>query len=86
MSREITKLFTDVDVQQHLCRLLVKCLAVSFQLLFKNKNLSDLESMERKTTFVDLNDNKVNLRAYKGKKIIIMILHMQQTMSLDLII
>ena len=37
----------------------------------KNKNLSDLESMERKTTFVDLNDNKVNLRAYKGKKIII---------------
>ena len=27
--------------------------------------------MERKTTFVDLNDNKVNLRAYKGKKIII---------------
>jgi len=37
----------------------------------KNKNVSDLESMERKTTFVDLNDNKVNLRAYKGKKIII---------------
>ena len=26
--------------------------------------------MERKTTFVDLNDNKVNLRAYKGKKIV----------------
>ena len=37
----------------------------------KNKNLSDLESMERKTTFVDLKDNKVNLRAYKGKKIVI---------------
>lgn len=27
--------------------------------------------MERKTTFVDLNDNKVNLRSYKGKKIVI---------------
>ncbi|MDA9628341.1 TlpA family protein disulfide reductase [Flavobacteriaceae bacterium] len=37
----------------------------------KNKNISDLEYMERKTTFVDLNDNKVNLRSYKGKKIVI---------------
>ena len=37
----------------------------------KNKNVSDLESMQYKTTFVDLNDNKVNLIAYRGKKIVI---------------
>ena len=37
----------------------------------KNKNVSDLEFMELKTTFVDLNDNKVDLTTFKGKKIII---------------
>lgn len=37
----------------------------------KNKTISDLESIQLKTSFVDLNDTKVDLTAYKGKKIVI---------------
>ena len=37
----------------------------------KNKTVSDLESIQLKTSFVDLNDTKVDLTAYKGKKIVI---------------
>tara|TARA_B100001142_G_scaffold177712_1_gene177394 strand:+ start:283 stop:711 length:429 start_codon:yes stop_codon:yes gene_type:complete len=33
--------------------------------------LSDLESIQIKTSFVDLNDNIVDLTAFKGKKIVI---------------
>ncbi|MDC6480365.1 TlpA disulfide reductase family protein [Flavobacteriaceae bacterium] len=37
-----------------------------------NKNpLSDLESIQIKTSFVDLKDNIVDLTAFKGKKIVI---------------
>ena len=37
----------------------------------KSRNFSDLESIQLKTLFVDLNDNKVDLTFYKGKKIVI---------------
>ena len=37
----------------------------------KSRNFSDLESIQLKTLFVDLNDNKVDLTVYKGKKIVI---------------
>jgi peroxiredoxin len=37
----------------------------------KNKKFSDLESIQLKTSFVDLDDKKVDLTVYKGKKIVI---------------
>jgi len=37
----------------------------------ESKNVSDLESIQFKTSFADLNGNKVDLKAYKGKRIII---------------
>ena len=37
----------------------------------KSKTVSDLESMNLKTSFVDLNNNKIDLTAFKGKRIII---------------
>ena len=37
----------------------------------KKQNLSDLESLQLKTSFVDLDNKKVDLNSYKGKKIII---------------
>jgi len=37
----------------------------------KNIKFSDLESIQLKTSFVDLNEKKVDLSAYKGKKIVI---------------
>jgi thiol-disulfide isomerase/thioredoxin len=37
----------------------------------KSRNFSDLESIQLKTLFVDLNYNKVDLTVYKGKKIVI---------------
>tara|TARA_B110000858_G_scaffold24064_1_gene24304 strand:- start:253 stop:702 length:450 start_codon:yes stop_codon:yes gene_type:complete len=37
----------------------------------KSRNFSDLESIQLKTLFVDLNNNKVDLTVYKGKKIVI---------------
>jgi thiol-disulfide isomerase/thioredoxin len=35
------------------------------------KPLSDLESIQIKTSFVDLNNNKVDLTAFKGKRIVV---------------
>ena len=35
-----------------------------------SKNFSDIESIQLKTSFVDLNDIKVDLTAYKGNKIV----------------
>jgi thiol-disulfide isomerase/thioredoxin len=37
----------------------------------QNEKLSDIESMQLKTSFVDLKNQKVDLTSYKGKKIII---------------
>jgi len=37
----------------------------------QNEKLSDLESMQLKTSFVDLKNQKVDLKSYKGKKIIV---------------
>ena len=37
----------------------------------QNEKLSDIESMQLKTSFVDLKNKKVDLSSYKGKKIII---------------
>ena len=37
----------------------------------QNEKLSDLESMQLKTSFVDLENQKVDLKSYKGKKIIV---------------
>ena len=37
----------------------------------QNEKLSDIESMQLKTSFVDLKNKKVDLTSYKGKKIII---------------
>ena len=37
----------------------------------KKQNLSDLESLQLKTSFVDLKNKKVDLTSYKGKKIVI---------------
>lgn len=36
-----------------------------------NKNISDLEFLQLKTSFVDLNENNLDLSVYKGKRIII---------------
>jgi thiol-disulfide isomerase/thioredoxin len=36
-----------------------------------NKNVSDLESLQLKTSFVDLYENNLDLSAYKGKRIVI---------------
>tara|TARA_B100001059_G_C17800441_1_gene565831 strand:+ start:148 stop:675 length:528 start_codon:yes stop_codon:yes gene_type:complete len=36
-----------------------------------SKNFSDLESIKFKSSFVDLNDKKVDLTDYKGKRIVI---------------
>ena len=36
-----------------------------------NKNVSDLESLQLKTSFVDLYENNLDLSVYKGKKIVI---------------
>jgi|TARA_B110000438_G_scaffold43902_1_gene43898 thiol-disulfide isomerase/thioredoxin len=37
----------------------------------KNKNFSDIEFLQLKTSFVDLKNKKVDLKSYEGKKIII---------------
>ena len=37
----------------------------------KNKKLSDIESLQLKTSFVDLKNKKVDLTSYEGKKIVI---------------
>ena len=37
----------------------------------QNEKLSDIESLQLKTSFVDLKNRKVDLTSYKGKKIII---------------
>jgi thiol-disulfide isomerase/thioredoxin len=37
----------------------------------QNENLSDIESIQLKTSFVDLKNKKVDLTSFKGKKIII---------------
>lgn len=37
----------------------------------KNENLSDIESLQTKTSFVDLNNNKIDLTSFLGNKIII---------------
>ena len=37
----------------------------------KSRNFSDLESIQVKTLLVDLNNNKVDLTVYKGKKIVV---------------
>ena len=36
-----------------------------------NKNVSDLERLQLKTSFVDLSENKLDLSAYKEEKIVI---------------
>lgn len=36
-----------------------------------NKNVSDLESLQLKTSFVDLYENNLDLSVYKGKRIVI---------------
>ena len=36
-----------------------------------NKNVSDLESLQLKTSFVDLYENNLDLSVYKGKRILI---------------
>ena len=37
----------------------------------ERKNLSDLESIQLKTLFIDLNNNQVDLIQYKGKRIVL---------------
>ena len=37
----------------------------------KSKNGSDFESLQLKTSFVDLNNNEVDLTQYKGKRIVL---------------
>ena len=37
----------------------------------QNKKLSDIESLQLKTSFVDLKNKKVDLTSYEGKKIIV---------------
>ena len=52
----------------------VSCLILFFgcnSSVSQNEKLSDIESMNLKTSFVDLNNKKVNLTSYKGKKVII---------------
>ena len=36
-----------------------------------DKNVSDLESLKLKSSFIDLNENNLDLSVYKGKKIVI---------------
>ena len=36
-----------------------------------DKNVSDLESLQLKSSFIDLNENNLDLSVYKGKKIVI---------------
>ena len=52
----------------------ISCLILFFGCnsgISKSSDFSDLESIQLKTLFVDLNDNKVDLTVYKGKKIVI---------------
>jgi peroxiredoxin len=52
----------------------ISCLILFFGCnsgIFQNEKLSDIESMQLKTSFVDLKNKKVDLTSYKGKKIII---------------
>jgi thiol-disulfide isomerase/thioredoxin len=52
----------------------ISCLILFFGCnsgISKSRDFSDLESIQLKTLFVDLNDNKVDLTFYKGKKIVI---------------
>ena len=52
----------------------ISCLILFFGCnsgISKSRDFSDLESIQLKTLFVDLNDNKVDLTVYKGKKIVI---------------
>ncbi|MGY8946057.1 MAG: TlpA family protein disulfide reductase [Flavobacteriales bacterium] len=52
----------------------ISCLILFFgcnSSISKNEKLSDIESMQLKTSFVDLKNKKVDLSSYKGKKIII---------------
>ena len=37
----------------------------------KKENLTDIESLQQKTSFIDLKNEKINLKLFKGKKIII---------------
>ena len=36
-----------------------------------DENVSDLESLQLKSSFIDLNENNLDLSVYKGKKIVI---------------
>ena len=49
------------------CFLLLGC----NQTTTNNKDLSDLESLQLKTSFVDLNENNLDLSAYKEGKIVV---------------
>ena len=49
------------------CFLLLGC----NQTTSNNKDLSDLESLQLKTSFVDLNENNLDLSAYKEGKIVV---------------
>jgi len=52
----------------------ISCLIIFFECspgINKNKKFSDLEFLQLKTSFVDLNEKKVDLSAYKGNKIVI---------------
>ena len=52
----------------------ISCLILFFGCnsgISKSRDFSNLESIQLKTLFVDLNDNKVDLTVYKGKKIVI---------------
>ena len=49
------------------CFLLLGCIPD----IRNNKNVSDLESLQLKTSFVDLSENKLDLSAYKEEKIVI---------------
>ena len=44
---------------------------VCFDGFSQNEKLSDIESMQLKSSFVDLKNQKVDLTSYKGKKLII---------------
>jgi thiol-disulfide isomerase/thioredoxin len=49
----------------------ISCLIFFNSGIPQNEKLSDIESMQLKTSFVDLKNQKVDLTSYKGKKIII---------------
>ena len=52
----------------------ISCLILFFGCnsdISQNEKLSDIESLQLKTSFVDLKNRKVDLTSYKGKKIII---------------